>query len=210
MADRDDLIRAAERLFAQRGIAGVSLREISRASGYRNVAAIQYHFGDRDGLVQAIADKHAPAVEIRRHALLDEYRSAGVDDVRRLAGALVRPLAAELSNPDCGREFLQVLAQAIGRPDPMVDLSITPSMVRWREALEPLLDPEAVGLHRRFAAFRLATDELGRRAGQEPRDDSLFVSDLVDLVTGLLLAPISDETRRTLEERSAERSGQDR
>ena len=199
MAAPDDLIRAAEHLFARHGIDGVSLREISRVSGYRNVAAIQYHFGDRDGLVQAIAAKHAPAVEIRRQALLDDYVTDGVDDIRRLAAALVRPLAAELANDDGGPEFLRVLAQAIGRPQPMVDLSITPSMVRWRDLLEPLLDPDAVHLHRRFAAFRLTTEELGRRALQpQRRRDQLFVSDLVDMVCGVLTAPVSEETRRAL------------
>jgi AcrR family transcriptional regulator len=204
VADPEDLIRSAERLFAQHGISGVSLREISRASGYRNVAAIQYHFGDRDGLVQAIAAKHAPAVEIRRNALIDEYVTDDIHDVRKLAAALVRPLAAELSNDDGGPEFLRVLAEAIGRPRPMVDLSITPSMVRWRDVLEPMLDPDAVRLHRRFAAFRLTAEELGRRAMQaDRRRERLFISDLIDLVCGLLTAPVSEETRRSMSSHDA-------
>jgi AcrR family transcriptional regulator len=48
---RDRLITAAEELFAANGIEAVSLREIVRASGARNTAALQYHFGDRAGLV---------------------------------------------------------------------------------------------------------------------------------------------------------------
>ncbi len=42
---------AAEKLFAARGVDRVSLREINRASGARNAVALQYHFGDRDGIV---------------------------------------------------------------------------------------------------------------------------------------------------------------
>ena len=41
---RDQIIRAAEELFAARGIDGVSLREINRAAGQSNTGAVQYHF----------------------------------------------------------------------------------------------------------------------------------------------------------------------
>ena len=42
---RDQIIRAAEELFAARGIDSVSLREINRAAGQSNTGAVQYHFG---------------------------------------------------------------------------------------------------------------------------------------------------------------------
>jgi hypothetical protein len=87
----------------------------------------------------------------------------------------------------------------------MVDLSQTPSMFRWRDALEPLLPPEAIRLHRRFAALRFTAEELGRRArASSRRSDALFVSQLIDLVTAMLLAPSSEETRRLLAEVDAE------
>src|SRR5687767_15912210 len=93
---RDRIIAAAERLFAERGIDGVSLREINRASGARNAVAVQYHFEDRAGVVRAIIAKHRPAVEALRHELLDAYEAAGQDDLWALSGCLVRPLAAKL------------------------------------------------------------------------------------------------------------------
>ncbi len=203
-ATRERLLDAAETLFAARGVAAVSLREINRDAGARNVGAVQYHFGDRAGVVDAIVARHMPAIEARRHALLDQYDVAGDDDVRALAGALVRPLAAELHGPGGGPAFLQILADLLGGPDPMVDLSQTPSMFRWRDALEPLLAPEAIRLHRRFAVLRFTSEELGRRArATSRRSDPLFVSQLVDLVTAMLLAPVSDETARHLASTSA-------
>ena len=39
---RDQIIRAAEQLFAAHGIDGVSLREINRAAGQSNTGAVQY------------------------------------------------------------------------------------------------------------------------------------------------------------------------
>ena len=94
---RARLISAAEQLFAERGVDGVSLREINRASGAKNAVAVQYHFEDRAGVIRAILDKHRPAVEARRHELLDDYEADGRPDLRPLAGALVRPLADKLA-----------------------------------------------------------------------------------------------------------------
>jgi AcrR family transcriptional regulator len=200
-ATRERLLDAAESLFAARGVAAVSLREINRDAGARNVGAVQYHFGDRAGVVTAIVERHMPAIEARRHALLDQYEATGDHDVRQLASVLVRPLAAELHAGQGGPAFLQILADLLGGPDPMVDLSQTPSMFRWRDALEPLLAPEAVRLHRRFATLRFTAEELGRRArATSRRSDALFVSQLIDLVTAMLLAPSSEETRRLLSE----------
>src|SRR3954447_24952376 len=89
---RDRLGDAAENLFAEHGVGGVSLREINRAAGAKNAVAVQYHFGDREGILRAINAKHFPAIDARRHAMLDEYEAQGKDDVRALAAAWVRPL----------------------------------------------------------------------------------------------------------------------
>lgn len=195
---RARLVDTAERLFAEHGVDGVSLREINRESGARNAVAIQYHFTDRAGVVRAILDRHMPDVEARRHAVLDRYEADGVADLRALAGALVRPLAAELAD---GREFLQILADLLNRPRPTIDPAAledpTNSLYRWRALVDPLLAPAAAELHRRFTAVVYTAVELGRRARSEPHgDDRLFVSHLVDVVAAILAAPVSEETRR--------------
>jgi hypothetical protein len=66
-----------------------------------------------------------------------------------------------------------------------------------------LLDEDVTRLHRRYVSIRFSAVEIGRRARSGPHtDDRLFTSDLVDLVTGVLAAPLSDETRRLDIERS--------
>ena len=198
----DSLIRAAEDLFAERGSDGVSLREIISASGVSNASAIQYHFGDRRGLIRAILDKHEPAVDRHRGQLLDAYVAAGDDDMRELASALVVPLAKQLENSDGGVGYLQLLSDLYNRPNPTFDPAKfdenTHSIHRWRALVMPLLTPEAVRLHRRFDALRFTVSELARRGRTGRRDHRLFTSQLTDLVTALLLAPVSDETRRLL------------
>jgi AcrR family transcriptional regulator len=203
---RDRLITAAEELFAANGIEAVSLREIVRASGARNTAALQYHFGDRAGLVQAVLEKHHLDVDTRRHAMLDAYEAVGETDLHALARALVQPLAAKLGDGDGGPEYVQILAELMNRPRPALDPATfddpKDSMFRWRALVEPLLSQDALRLHRRFVALRFATVELARRADGGPHtDDRLFVSHLVDLVAAILAAPPSAQTLRLKAER---------
>lgn len=203
---RQRIIRAAETLFASRGIDGVSLREINRLAGQSNTGAVQYHFGDRDGLVVALIAKHRRDTEPRRHALLDQYEEAGRDDIRALASALVSPAAAKLADPDGGREYLQISAEFYSRPrrrQRTPDLGARDSIVRWHSLLDPLVPrEERAVLHSRYPAIRFAFVELARRAASEPRgDDRLFTSHLTDLVTAVLAATPSAPTSRLLQQR---------
>lgn len=199
---RARLIGAAERLFAEHGIDGVSLREVNRASGARNAIAVQYHFADRAGVVRAIMDKHLPGIEAERQAMLDQCEADQPPDLRVLAAALVRPLAAKLSDQDGGPEFLQIYADLLSRPNPLIvpspfDDPANHSINRWRVLLEPLIEEDAVRLHRRFTAVLHAAFELARRARSGPHtDDRLFTSYVIDVIAAILAAPVSDETRR--------------
>ena len=197
----DALIRAAERLFAERGSDGVSLREINSEAGASNASAVQYHFGDRRGLVRAVLAKHEVDIERRRHALLDAYEAQESPDVRSLAAALVDPLAAELST-EGGVGYLQLVSDLYNRPNPTFDPDALEdgrqSFQRWRRLAVPQLSPEAVRLHRRFDALRFTVSELARRGRSGRKDHRLFTSQLTDLVVALLSAPLSDETRRLL------------
>lgn len=210
---RGALVRAAENLFAEHGIEGVSLRHITRAAGQRNSTALQYHFGDRDGLLRALIDKHTPGVSLRREALLDRMEHESDPSLRDAASALVQPLVAKLKDADGGRQFLQVAAHLVNGAERDIDptqpvgllvFDRGGSLERWAQLVEPLMPPGSTGapLHRRFAAIRFTYTELGRRAHDAPESShALFASQLADLVTALLGAPISAETERLLSRR---------
>jgi AcrR family transcriptional regulator len=203
---RTNLLSAAEQLFATRGVDGVSLREIARRAGAKNVIAVQYHFADRDGVLRAILDKHLPAVDERRHALLDAAESD--PSLRVLAGALVRPLGSKLADAGGGPEFLRVYADLLNRPKPVLDAADGRfgSLRRWRASVAPLLDPDGAKLHPRLNALLYTAVELARRAESGPHtDDRLFISHLIDVVAAILSAPVSGETRRLSAERDERR-----
>jgi AcrR family transcriptional regulator len=72
-ATRGRLLRAAERLFADRGFKKVTVRDICRAAR-ANVAAVNYHFGDKLGLYREVMQ-----------SAIDGMR--GTNDAARAAGA---------------------------------------------------------------------------------------------------------------------------
>ncbi len=67
---KTSLILTASRLFAHSGINGVSMRKIAEQAGQGNHFAVQYHFGSREGLVQAIFDYHMEQMEPMRGDML--------------------------------------------------------------------------------------------------------------------------------------------
>ena len=109
---RDAIMTAAERLFVARGIEAVPLREIGHAAGQRNNNAVQYHFGDRLGLVGAIYAHRSEALNARRLQLLEQLDSQGVaTDPSGLVRAMLEPHARSVLDPD--NHFVPFLARLL-------------------------------------------------------------------------------------------------
>jgi AcrR family transcriptional regulator len=199
-ATRDKLLDAATALFAERGVANVSLAEIVRAAGQRNASAIHYHFGGRDQVVEAILTRHVPALRVRRLELLEHARSTPRDDVRSVAEALVRPVTELAQRGWRERAYLQIGAELAGQLD-----KATPEM---RRLFRETAGPEVMAL----LAERCAVDEdvwrvralignafVGRAAADRaraldrgdagPLDDDRWVANLVAMFVGMMTAP---------------------
>jgi AcrR family transcriptional regulator len=104
------LIRAGERLMATHGIDGAELKDVVAMAGQLNRSAVVYHFGGRDGLLEAIVHKHRPGINIARNRLLDELEASGEITIRSVTTVIVQPTAAKLATPS-GRDFLIILAE---------------------------------------------------------------------------------------------------
>lgn len=200
---RARLIATAEQLYAERGLDGVSLVEISREAGQRNRAAAQYHFTDKAGLVQAILDKHTPGIEAARHALIDMLEAqAGDTPLRAWVEALVRPLAAKLDDDDGGRAFLRVQAELMRQPERTLEQRakqnrgaerLMRGMTRATTSTTPV--PRALLASRMLLVtgllFHGLSDYLARDAAGDAPPRAVFVEALVDAIEALLGAPPS-------------------
>jgi len=205
---RDSLVTAARRLFAEEGIDAVSLREVVRAAGHRNTNAVQYHFDNRDGLLIAVVEPFEREIGARRAALVDVLATEATPSIRSIAGALVRPSAAMLEHRE-GRHHLRIVAELIADIDRFSAATgnADSSLERWDQVARTHMADTTLPLHRRYAAISLCFAQLGRRAATRRRPDHrLFVSDLIDLVTGVLEADVSEETQVLLAERDRRRA----
>jgi AcrR family transcriptional regulator len=103
---RQKMLDAALRLWAVNGITGTSLREIRLEAGQKNVAALQYHFGDKEGVLRALLEREIPWLERRRAALLAEIK-----DLRSAAAVFVLPFAELATGTQHQRFVVQFLSQ---------------------------------------------------------------------------------------------------
>ena len=104
---REALLDAAESLFAAEGLSDVSLAAITRLAGQRNGGAIHYHFGGRDGLLDAIFQRHQTALDASRLDALIALRRFGSPSVPELLRVVVESLAGLLDSAS-GRCFLEI------------------------------------------------------------------------------------------------------
>lgn len=128
---RNKLIRTAERLYAERGLASVSVRSIGVAAGQRNKSAVQYHFAGRDELIKEIVSRHLTAIERRRMAMVTALDTDGVSLDERTA-CLIMPTIEhhiELGTPSWyGRFLAQVFVDPALREFTMAAHLNTPSV----------------------------------------------------------------------------------
>jgi AcrR family transcriptional regulator len=197
-ATKERLLREAERLFARRGLYQVTVREITEAAEQRNVSALNYHFGSREGLLDAILVRHGDPTDVARGELL-----AGIGrdaPSRELVAALVVPYASHLSRPD-GRDYLRIVAQLSARFSTWREPA--PGTGPYLREILGLLEERTPGLaapvrrERVVEMIMLMTVAMAERARlieshkREPElDEPTFVENLTDVLVGVLEAPV--------------------
>jgi len=108
---KQQLIDAAEQLFAERGVDNVSSVDIVRAAKQKNRSALQYHFGDKTTIIHAVLDKHSMGITEARKAMLDRLEQHNQITLRGIINALVQPVAEKLNDTNGGHHFLKINSQ---------------------------------------------------------------------------------------------------
>jgi AcrR family transcriptional regulator len=198
----DQLLDAATRLFAQRGIDNVSIAEIVRHAGQRNVSAVHYHFGNRDEVLRAVLARHVPVIAARRQELLERARATPDTDIGAAAEAIVRPVTEFAQRGWRERAYLQIgseLSGTLNRAAPQIrDLMAgTVGHEAWHLLRTRCPDPPAdlwrvrqeicIVFIGRAAADRAR--QLDRGNTHAVLSDDRFVGNLIDMVVGAMTAP---------------------
>jgi AcrR family transcriptional regulator len=112
---KERILSAAEALFAQRGFDGASLRQLTAAAGV-NLAAVNYHFGSKEKLVEQVFRRRLDALNADRLAALANVAGKPGTTLEDVLAAYIRP-ALELSHEGNGALFMRVLARAFAEHD---------------------------------------------------------------------------------------------
>jgi AcrR family transcriptional regulator len=209
----DLLLFTAERLYAEKGIDGVSMREISREAAQKNTSALHYHFGSKEALIGAILQRRMRETDDLRNAFLDDALGRGEPcGLRTAVEALIRPMATGLLASGKVNYYNRFLAAAQMHPDIDILALTRGESDRGFHRVYVLLQAILTELPPRiltqrylssldFMMFSLAdfeTVKARRERLNRSFDIERAIENLIDMVTGALMAPVSDQAMSRL------------
>ena len=201
------LMRAAEKLIADRGVENISIREIVVAAGQKNESALQYHFKNLRGLLKAIRTERSEQVQARRAELLEALLSETSEpSLQQLCSLMIEP-TFQLARDDVDfRRYIKAFGHelALTESSPLKAVSNTggggasgQQMGQLLRKALPHLDEEDYR-RRMEAAVTLCSASMYQQARQKNafrrHQSELFLNSLLDALFGLLSAPVSPRT----------------
>lgn len=207
LATRQLILAAAERLFAERGIEAVPLRDVGIAAGQRNHAVVQYHFGDRAELIREIMEFRGAETEARRAQIVaDLTLGANPPGVADVVAAFVDPLATHLEEDNHYLAFLSRYITEEGGYEGLGGGTVQAgvSVVTLQALLGRLLPdiPEEIRTERWWITLTSAVHTLARyhsalrKRGRLPGQRDALLADLVAFLSAGLVAPVAEDDAR--------------
>jgi AcrR family transcriptional regulator len=211
---RDRLLDAAERLFLEHGYDGTSSRMIT-AGADANLAAVNYHFGGKEGLFQAMLARRLDSLHAERLAQIDrdEAEAGGrALSCERILAALFMPALAMARSPQRGGDdFLRLLGRAYVDPSPalrgFLSERYAPTIARFKDAFAralPGIERQELTWRLHFTMGALAYTLAGADAwkliaalnpgsnGARASDDERLLARLAPFLIAGLQAPLPD------------------
>ncbi|MEL7158938.1 MAG: TetR/AcrR family transcriptional regulator [Actinomycetota bacterium] len=193
------ILDAAERLFAEQGYDATSIREITRHGGV-NVAAVNYHFGDKPTLLEAVTTRIVEPLNERRLRLLDLAVATAAPDrpsLESLLDAFIRPDVETLQTLSArGPTVARFIGRVYGDQTPWIQAMAEEQFAPTAGRFLPLL-AEASGLAaddlawrmRRLVAVIVHTFATWPPDGLTDDEADRLVRRTVALCAGMLRAP---------------------
>lgn len=214
-ATKSRILDAAEELFVSGGFDSLSMRQITSAAGV-NLAAVNYHFGSKDALIQSVLARKLDPLNEQRIAMLDAFETQFGDQLtcEHVLAAMFLPavrLFRDDSGPHAG-SFLQFLGRAYTEPSSVVRDFINTHYIqtlgRFFSAFQrtlPDLNRNDLGFRLNFAMGALSgilaggnTQRLIKDFTQGQGDEVLLLSRLSALMVAALRAPLPEAGQSTL------------
>jgi AcrR family transcriptional regulator len=208
---RTRILDAAEALFMQHGFEGTSMRRLTSRAGV-NLAAVNYHFGSKDALIQAVFRRRLDPMNTARIAELAKLEASGSLSPETIIRAFVGPSLRLVEDAKGGgRNFTRLLGRTYTEPSKtlraLIGQMYAPTMERYKTALERALpqipkDELVWRMHFMFGtlAYTLAaTDTVQLIAGCKPEDRydaQLLEERLTAFLLAGLLAPLKTSMRK--------------
>jgi len=118
---RERILDAAEQLFAEQGISGTSLRELTRTANV-NLASVHYYFGSKDALLDAVIERRAEPVNERRQRALAGLQSGGrCPEVEAILEAYFRPAVTAIPASGERQRLGRLVARIEAQPPQLVE-----------------------------------------------------------------------------------------
>ena len=108
---KDRILGAAEELFAQHGFAATSLRQVTGLAAV-NIAAVNYHFGSKENLVNEVFRRRMDEMTARRLQQLEAAQREHPGQLEPVLAAFIEPALALAQDRNGGGAFVRVIARA--------------------------------------------------------------------------------------------------
>ena len=107
---KDRILHAAEELFALQGFATTSLRQVTSRADV-NIAAVNYHFGSKENLVNELFRRRMEEMSKQRLAALHQATETAPSQLDAILAAFVEPALAMAQDRHGGGAFIRVIAR---------------------------------------------------------------------------------------------------
>jgi AcrR family transcriptional regulator len=210
IATKTRILDAAEALFMEHGFEATSLRSIT-ATAEVNLAAVNYHFGSKEELFQAVLTRRLDPMNQARVGLLDELETDAAQQplsCEQILGALLTPALALARDPERGgKNFLRLLGRAYADPAPFIRQFLSEQYAQMIARFKAAFGRALPQLPRKELSWRLhfimgalsytlaATDALKLIAELNPHEtdnDEALLRRLAPFLLAGLKAPLPD------------------
>jgi AcrR family transcriptional regulator len=201
------ILDAAETLFVSGGFESMSMRQITSAAAV-NLAAVNYHFGSKDALIQAVLSRKLDPLNEHRLSMLDTFEAAlgaRLTCEHVLVAMFLPAVRIFRSDVPFADRYLHFLGRAYTDPSPVVRDFINTHYIqilgRFFAAFQltlPNLERHDLGFRLNFAMGALSsilaagnTQRVIREFTQDSGDnEALILSRLASLMVAALKAPL--------------------